>query len=370
MTRRRAAKHYLQAGALIASIATAAGCASSNGATSPGGKSLLTFVETGVGTNAVNPGAASQTIATKLGYWSSCGIKVEEEATSDPVALLQSGTAISGEIDMGTQYSKVHTVPSWTFVAYDNQFISPVIRFTSRVGSGINSIADIKAGDSIGIFNASAAGLPEIQALLRQNGVDPTKVSYPVLSSPPAIANAIEHGTIQAMLDYDILNAQVEQLLPSSVKLQPVELPTSFAHMIYGANIAKASVIASHLSEFVCFERGEIEGTLFQLTNPKVAAEIELNTYPELQSPGQSQAAAVSSIEQILLAQNADMAPPTWADPRLPMYIFPSQWDAYKTVYGYSVPLQRLFTTKILKLAYAKVDVSAIERQAKDYKVG
>jgi len=362
------------AGAVIAVVASVCltGCGSSGGGSgdeSGGGSGKgLTEITFSTAAKAPTPLFENIYIADKLGYYKEAGLKANFVNTGANAAVTSQLSQGSAQVGVGVPNFQVVTASKGEELPGVNYFEYTYPSKWYLVVPPNSNITDVSslAGKRIGITSRGTADEQVLTSVLKDNGVDPSSVQLQVVGETTAGGLALDQGQLDASLIWDTTRGLYDVSgIGYKVLLGPKDLPKVGGFYIQ----ATPQWLKAHKDEAVGFAQAIAKASVFALANPEAAASLYLDMYPTAAS-GKSKQQQIDDIVKTVKYRAQRWVP--YQDPDKMGYIQPQEWQNEVEFAGVtdkvSDPSQ--FYTNDLITQINDFDKSAIEKQAKDYKVG
>jgi NitT/TauT family transport system substrate-binding protein len=284
--------------ALVVSISACASGSSSgtSGAAGSSGSSSsnkpLKSLVVATSSAAVTAAAAGYAVGQYLGCYAQQGYKLTVKADANApglIAAMQRGEADIGIPGTDQYLGMVQTIKKGGNglplkaiyeVAYPFHWGLAV-----KPGSSITNFSDL-VGKTVGIDTLADSSLRILQALLTNDGIDPSKVKTVATGLGAASGQALDSGKVDALFTFDTVFATI---LQSGIKVQFV-LDNSgkqpFLPVTGVVAVMPDKVATADPGKAKAFATCTTEGSLFAKTNPAAAAYILIKMFPSLGSPG------------------------------------------------------------------------------------
>jgi len=328
-----------------------------------------TLVKFGFCARTVTSAAAPFAVATKMGWYSAAGIKVQlvpVPGSTDCVKLVATG-------DLPYSLPSIEPLP-----AVIHQGIRAKIYYTAYQGniygiavpkqSPVQSVRDLK-GKKIGVASMASGGVPVARGLLAMNGLDPEKDAQIVVVGEAAQAAALLRSQqVSALSLYDTQYTLVEsagvpiRMLDSG----PVARFPSNGFLVLEDRLQKERAQA------VALAKGYAMGTVFSMANPQAAVKILYEIYPYTKPSGKTDEQAIQDDVKTLLARAEHWrleagGVKRWGESSV------KDFDAYMDfllkwkVIQAKVPASQMVTNELID-EINRFDVAQIAAQAKAYR--
>ena len=335
----------------------------------PVARAAETTVRVGFCAKTVTSAAAPFAIATKKGWYSSAGIKVQlvpVPGSTDCAKLVATG-------DLPYSLPSIEPVPVLL-----QQGVKAKIFYTAYQGniygiavpkqSPIASIKELK-GKKIGVASMASGGVPVARGLLAMNGLDPEKdVQIVVVGEAAQAAALLRAGQVAALSLYDTQYALIDS---AGV---PVRLLDSGPVARFPSNgfLALQSTLQKDRAQAVALGKGYAMGTVFAMANPEAAVKILYEVYPQTRPSGKSDEQALREDVKTLLARAEHWrleagGVKRWGESSI------KDFDAYEDflvkwkVISAKVPATDLVTNELIE-EMNRFDAAAIAADAKAYR--
>lgn len=363
--------HWYTVAILLISLALVMGGSSS----SAGAPGSLTKIRYAVASRSVGANSLHLLIGEYLGYYKEEGLTIEYQTLGSygvSEAALASGRAELGIssfqqqlLEFGQDQGPIG-VAFYEF-AYPNKYDFAVLE-----GSPVKSAKELE-GKRVGIneLGQGTGAMPMALRWLEIGGVDPEKVTWvPVGLDYGPQAAAWKAGRIDALFSEDSAWGTIESV---GLKFRFLPRPARFPK-IGGLMVgARREYMDKNRAVIEGFGRVSCKGTNFVMENPKAAAWIFLQMYPQAGSPGKSvpeQVEAIyKSIEYRAIRRDGyrSWAPATrnvcgW----IPLEEFNNEVEWWGT--GGKVADPKKFYTNEFSQAINRFDKEAIRKQAREFK--
>ncbi len=335
----------------------------------PVARAAETVVRFGFCAKTITSAAAPFAIATKMGWYSSAGIKVQlvpVPGSTDCAKLVATG-------DLPYSLPSIEPVPVLL-----QQGVKAKIFYTAYQGniygiavpkqSPIASIKELK-GKKIGVASMASGGVPVARGLLAMNGLDPEKdVQIVVVGEAAQAAALLRAGQVAALSLYDTQYALIDS---AGV---PVRLLDSGPVARFPSNgfLALQSTLQKDRAQAVALGKGYAMGTVFAMANPEAAVKILYEVYPQTRPSGKSDEQALREDVKTLLARAEHWrleagGVKRWGESSI------KDFDAYEDflvkwkVISAKVPATDLVTNELIE-EMNRFDAAAIAADAKAYR--
>ena len=259
-----------------------------------------TTVRVGWCARTVSAAAVPFAIATKLGWFSQAGLKVELvplPGSTDCTKLVATGElpyalpSIEPLVVLRAQGVKVKNY----YTAYQGNIYGIAV----PVDSPIHSLAELK-GKRIGVTAMASGGVPVARALAAAQGLNPdTDIRIIAVGEGAQAAALVRQGAVDALSQFDVMYSLVEA---AGTKLRRLD-NSLIAKFPSNGLIAREDRLAAKPDEAIALARGYAMGTLFALTNPEAAVRILWEVYPQTRGTGRAEDEALATDTKTLLAR-------------------------------------------------------------------
>ncbi len=325
-----------------------------------------TVIRVGFCAKTITSAAAPFAVATKKGWYSSAGIKVQlvpVPGSTDCVKLVATG-------DLPYSLPSIEPLPTVIL-----QGVKAKIFYTAYQGniygvavpkdSSIRSIKELK-GKKIGVASMASGAVPVTRGLLAMNGMDPEKDAQIVVVGEAAQAAALARsGQVAALSLYDTQYALIDT---AGV---PVRMLDSGPVARFPSNgfLALDETLRKNRAQALALVKGYAMGTVFSMANPEAAVKILYEVYPQTKPTGKSEEQAIKDDVKTMLARAEHWrleagGVKRWGESSI------KDFDAYEDflvkwkVINAKVPVNELVTNELID-EINKFDPAAIAAEAK-----
>jgi NitT/TauT family transport system substrate-binding protein len=233
--------------------------------------------------------------------------------------------------------------------------------------SSIQRIEQLR-GKKIGIISFAETGYFYARAALAVSGVRESEVTFVPLGQGPALGNALTTHQVDAIASARqvYVNLRNAGVLQFKLLAHPNKLMANSGN---GGILARNDSLRSPTDKkaIVGYATALAKSTVFAIANPNAACRIFFELYPQNLSPSVSYAKNISDCQntwgvsrQVNDIRNAGKK--RWG------VIDSHQWRVYGKLMGYgNVPVNDLLTNEIVNTIEKRLNVPAIERQAKAF---
>ena len=280
-------KHLRLAAALAALLAAA-------------GAQAETTLRVGFCARTVSAAAAPFAIATKMGWFTQAGFRVElvpfpgstdcvkSVATRDVDYALPSIEPLAIIRPQGVKAKNYYT-------AYQGN----VYGIAVPADSAVKRFEDLK-GKRVGVISMSSAGVIIARALAANHGMDPDRdISIVVAGEAAQTAALLRSGEVDALSQFDTQYALVEN---AGVKMRPLD-NSEIAKFPSNGFIAFEATLKSKRAEAVALAQGYAKGTVFAIANPAAAVRALWEVFPQTKATGKDEATALKDDVKVLQAR-------------------------------------------------------------------
>jgi NitT/TauT family transport system substrate-binding protein len=223
-------------------------------------------------------------------------------------------------------------------------------------------------GKKIGIISYAETGYFYARAALAVSGVKETDVTFVPLGQGPALGNALSTHQVDAIatarqIYVNLRNAGVLQF---KLIAHPNKLMANSGN---GGILARNEELRSPTMKkaIVGYATALAKSTIFAIANPNAACRIYFDLYPQNLSPSAPYAKNLSDCQNTW-GVSREVNDPRNAGKKRWGVIDSHQWRVYGKLMGYgNVPITDLLTNEIVNTVAKRIDVAAIERQAKAF---
>ncbi len=238
----------------------------------------------------VSSAAAPFAIASKMGWYSQAGFKVEL------VPLPGSTDCVKNVATREIPYS----LPSIEPLAiirpqgvkaknYYTAYQGNIYGIAVPADSPIKSFADLK-GKSIGVTSMASGGVIVARALARSNGLDPDRdIKIVVAGEAGQTAALLRGGQVDALSQFDTQYALTEN---AGAKLRLLDT-SAIAKFPSNGLVALEETLQGRRAEAVALAQGYAKGTIFAINNPEAAIRILWEVFPQTKSTGKDEETAL-----------------------------------------------------------------------------
>lgn len=272
-------------------------------------------------TTATLPGStqiALYAVPLQMGYFEEEGLDVTLETANGSTAALQvisTGGALATNAEVASTMAAVEQgLDVKTFGSINTSF---PWRIGVPADSDISTPADLR-GTKIGIISLASGSNLYTRSFLAENGIDPDSdvELIPVGTGSQAKA-ALDSGQVDSLAFYAELFAQLEQ---SGSEFRYLEQPALFDDMPSIAFTAQGSTLEGEDRDLlVRYARAAYKGLMFSAINPAAAAEMGIETFPQILGSGADQKTP-ADIEFLLKA---------WMTTSTPQSGDPEEWGPW-----------------------------------------
>jgi NitT/TauT family transport system substrate-binding protein len=238
----------------------------------------------------VSSAAAPFAIATKMGWFSQAGFKIELvplPGSTDcvkTVATRELGYSLPSIEPLAIIRPQGVKVKNY-YTAYQGNIYGIAV----PIDSPVQTFADLK-GKSIGVTSMASAGVIVARALARNYGFDPDRdIRIVVAGEAGQTAALLRGGQVDALSQFDTQYALTEN---AGVKVRLLDT-SAIAKFPSNGLIALEETLQSKRAEAVALAQGYAKGTLFAMTNPEAAIRILWEVFPQTKSTGKDEVTAL-----------------------------------------------------------------------------
>jgi NitT/TauT family transport system substrate-binding protein len=313
---------------------------------------------------------ANASVAQYLGYFRDEGLELDmiPSAGSDQaVQEVAAGKVLVGwpspdPVILGYQSSQ-NLKLKWLYTSYQG-FIYDL---RTVAGSPITSIKDL-AGKTIGVVSLASAALWAAKAMLRENGVDPARVTFVAIGQGSQAASAIKAGRVDAVALWDAVYAQ---LANEGIRFNPPFQSPTLSRLFSNGFVVTPQTLTGERTMLVGLCRAIAKGTVWVLNNPEQAVRIHWHLYPATKPSGMPEDQALQRSLAVLKARLPYLTL-DWVSVKKWGYNAPERWAAYEQfLYGLGILQQHVDVTQIytndLIDDVNRFDAAAIADQAKKF---
>ena len=322
----------------------------------------------------ITVGAAPLAFAQELGLFKDANIDFEIvtlDGSGTIIPQLLNGSVFSGFLTYDPLIiSRAPGKPNFDYKFVYNSVRNSMWEISVLDGSPIRSIKDL-AGKTIGVGALSFGNLYITKAILKEQGIDPSQVTFvPVGTGVPAF-QALRTGKIDALNLFDVMDTEMA-LEGTRVRLIP--LPSQFYGITSHGYPVTNAMIRDHPDLVARFGRVASEGNVACLANLKGCLDAYWKLYPNTKPSPDEQEALKKTLPVLLVRmKNTD----SWAPGARHLWgSFPPHdlavWTASLQAGGQIPPdakidLSTVYTNQFVA-QYNQFDKNAIVRRAMAYK--
>ena len=254
-------------------------------------------VRVGFCARTVSAAAAPFAIATKMGWFTQAGFRVElvplpgstdcvkSTATHDVEYALPSIEPLAIISPQGVRMKNYYT-------AYQGN----VYGIAVPADSNIQRFEDLK-GKRVGVISMASAGVIVARALAANHGMDPDRdISIVVAGEAGQTAALLRSGQVDALSQFDAQYALVEN---AGVKMRMLD-NSEIARFPSNGFIAYEETLKNKRAEAVALAQGYAKGTVFALANPAAAVRALWEVFPQTKATGKDEATALKDDIKVL----------------------------------------------------------------------
>jgi NitT/TauT family transport system substrate-binding protein len=249
-----------------------------------------TTVRVGFCAKTVSAAAAPFAVATKLGWFTKAGFKVELvplAGSADCVKFVGTGELLYSlpSVEPLGQFRPQGIAAKVFYTAYQGNIYGIAV----PADSAVKTVKDLK-GKVIGVNSIASAGTLVARAIAAENGFDPDKdVSIVVAGEGAQSAAMLRNHQVDAVSQFDTAFTLVEN---AGIPLRILPTP-SIDRFPSNGFIALEATLASHRAEAVALAQGYAKGTIFAIGNPEAAVRILWEVFPQTKATGKDEATAL-----------------------------------------------------------------------------
>lgn len=328
----------------------------------------LTTIRVGWCAKTLSSASAPYAIATKMGWFSEAGIKV------DVVPLPGSGDCAKYVATKELPFSLPSPEPvavlyeqgvkaKYFYTAYQTSVYGMAV----PADSPIKTVADLK-GKKIGVISMAAASTLIAKALATDAGLNADKdITIVVAGEGAQTAALLRSNQIDALSQFDTQYALVEN---AGVKLRRLSHP-QIEKFPSNAFFALDETIRDKRREAIGLAKGYAMGTIFALANPEAAVRILWEVYPQTKATGKDEATALRDDISTLKARSGSwLLEPAgamrWGDNVEANHQAYLDWLQKQGIVKNRVPAKDILTDDLLA-EINTFDAAAITARAKAY---
>ena len=248
----------------------------------------------------VSAAATPFAIATKMGWFSQAGLRIElvplpgstdcvkSVATRDVSYSLPSIEPLAIIRQQGVKIKNYYT-------AYQGNIYGIAV----PTDSPIRKFEDLK-GKRIGVISMSSAGVIIARALAANHGMDPDRdISIVVAGEAGQTAALLRSGQVDALSQFDTQYALTEN---AGAKLRLFDA-SEIAKFPSNGLIALEDTLSGKRAEAVALGQAYAKGTIFAIANPAAAVRILWDVFPQTKATGKDEATALKDDVKVLEAR-------------------------------------------------------------------
>jgi NitT/TauT family transport system substrate-binding protein len=339
----------------ILAIAAAIAC-------NPSAAQAQTKVRIGWCTSVLTLGVVPFAVATKLGWYKELGIDIELvnlAGSSDCVRNVATGEVLvavpSAEPVAILQLTGVRTEIFYT------AFRRNIFGLAVPADSAIKSYKDLK-DKRIGVTSMASAGVVVARSVATSAGLDPDRDIKIVVSGQPAqSAVLLKRGDVDAVSQWDVQYALMELAGVPMRQMSDPELE-SFPSNSF---VALPQTIATKGDLLARLVRGYAMGTIYAVRNPRAAAQMYHDVYPQVVPTGMDAAQALDRTTMLLKTVTVKMTledgATKWGDSNLDTYQRYLDWLVAAGVLKARVDARDIVTNALIGPINDKLDLKAVE---------
>lgn len=230
--------------------------------------------------------------------------------------------------------------------------------------SAINSLKDL-VGKNVGVYDLAAAGFTMLRGQLIQEGIDPSKINFIPIPSPAEAANALKLGRIDTYHGFDIFYSQLESL---GIPLRRVPTQADKVGALVGMTVRR-DTLDKDRETYVKLARAFVKGIVFAQANPEAAVRLTWKLFPGTKGIGMSEEAALAAGLRVTSTRYRNIGKVEGLYGNASEEQLVTLLDLLTKGGVLQKPLQVKDVWSSALIADAnKIDVAAIERQAKAWK--
>lgn len=328
-----------------------------------------TVVRVGWCARTLSSAAAPFAVATKMGWYSAAGIKV------DPIPMAGSTDCVKNVATRQVGYSLPSIEPLAIIrpqgvkaLNYYTAYQGNIYGLAVPEGSTVQTIQDLR-GKRIGVTSMASGGVIVARALVANAGMDPDKdVRIVVAGEGAQTASLIRSGQVDALSQFD---TQYALTIAAGANLRMLA-SNEVAKFPSNGFVALEETLRDKRAEAVAMARGYAMGTIFTMANPEAAIRILYEVYPQTKPTGKDEATAIADDIKTIEARAKNWrleagGVTKWGENSVENYDayidFLVKWGVVKQ----KVPASELVTNELID-EINKFDAAAIVAMAKAYK--
>ena len=238
------------------------------------------------------------TLPLTLGYWKQEGYDVDVQPGGGSLQAIQQMVGGNSEFAAGSgnamiQFNEKNDLPIRIVYNYGVTDWSIAV----DADGPIKTVNDLK-GKTIGVFSLATGGVGLLNALLRENGMEPKDVELLPVGFGPAPVQALRSGKVQGLLYWGGGIATFEN---AGLKLRKIVGKDWESYPDYSL-VTMQGTADKNPDMIVAIARGSAKAELFAMTNPTCAVKLHWAHYPS-DRPAGDEAAAMNKDLHSLEAQ-------------------------------------------------------------------
>lgn len=307
-------------------------------------------------------------VAQEMGFFEDEGLEVEIEIVPDTNAAVRSGDVDAATTSAQALLRMHQEDPDAGIVAFFNYTPRYHGVYAAPADSGLTSIGDLE-GLIVGVPSLQFAAYETARAELQSLGIDPDEdVTWEVTPDPPVIARSFETGTIDAVVNVDVIQVGVENLI--DMEWTYLDPAPGFEVMMGPPQGAMLASVEERPEVFAAYARGVIRAWAFMDENMEAAADLMLDRFPELVGADESRSDARARVQGQLAVRHENQQPPEWADDDRYGLLFAEPFQLTAELEGADAfDATSLFTNIAVEQAWEDVDLDSARALARDFEV-
>ncbi len=248
----------------------------------------------------VSAAAAPFAIATKMGWFTQAGFRVEL------VPLPGSTDCVKSVATRDIDYSLPSIEPlailrpqGIKIKNYYTAYQGNVYGIAVPAGSAIKRFEDLK-GKRVGVISMASAGVIIARALAANHGMDPDRdISIVVAGEAGQTAALVRSGEVDALSQFDTQYALIDN---AGVKMRWLD-NREIEKFPSNGFIAFEETLKTKRADAVALAQGYAKGTVFALANPAAAVRALWEVFPQTKATGKDEATALKDDVKVLEAR-------------------------------------------------------------------
>lgn len=328
----------------------------------PAGAQAQTKIRVGWCAGVITHGVAPFAVASKMGWFKQAGIEVELvnfPGSSDCVRNVATGevqvAVASGDPVAILQQTGVKTQIYYT--AYRRNIFGIAV----PEDSPIKTYADLK-DKKIGVISMGSVGVVVARSVATDAGLNPDRDIRIVVSGQPGQSVVLlKRKEIDAVSQWDT------QYTLMGIAGQPMRMVTDDELASYPANsfVTSPDALKTKREQLVALARAYTLGVMFVIENPRKAAAIFQDVYPQMVPSGLTPEQALDQNAKLVktVAEKWSLEAPgvRWGESKLDVYQKYIDWLTRAKILKQSIPAGELVNNDLIDAINDKLDVAAVK---------